>query len=66
VWLLLLAAPRPVVELLLAGRGRSRNSDPDQVARLTHIPATVWIVAMLAANLAGLVVGASTLAPGLH
>jgi hypothetical protein len=63
-WLLLLAAPRPLVELL-GDRRRSRTSDPDQVARLTHVPAVVWMLLMLAANLAGLVVGASTLAPRL-
>lgn len=64
-WLLLLAAPRPVVELLREGRRRSRMSDPDQLARLTHVPALVWCGVMLLANLAGLVVGALTLAPDL-
>jgi hypothetical protein len=64
-WLLLLAAPRPVLELLTAGRRRSRSSDPDQLARLTRVPAPVWCVVMLLANLAGLVVGAATLAPDL-
>ena len=64
-WLLLLAAPRPVLELLTAGRSRSRSSDPDQLARLTHLPAPVWCVLMLLANLAGLLVGALTLAPDL-
>ena len=64
-WLLLLAAPRPVLELLTAGRRRSRSSDPDQLARLTHLPAPVWCVLMLLANLAGLLVGALTLAPDL-
>ena len=64
-WLLLLAAPRPVLELLTAGRSRSRSSDPDQLARLTHLPAPVWCVLMLVANLAGLLVGALTLAPDL-
>lgn len=64
-WLLLLSAPRPVLELIGAGRGRSRSSDPDQLARLTHVPAIVWCVVMLLANLAGLAVGAVTLAPDL-
>jgi len=64
-WLLLLAAPRPLVELLRAGRRRGRTSDPDQLAGLTRVPAVVWIVLLLAANLAGLVVGVSTLAPDL-
>jgi hypothetical protein len=64
-WLLLLAAPRPLVELLRAGRRRGRTSDPDQLAGLTRVPAVVWILLLLAANLAGLVVGVSTLAPDL-
>lgn len=62
-WLLLLAAPRPVLELLV-GR-RPHDSDPDQLARLTHVPALLWILLLLAADLAGLVVGVGTLAPGL-
>ena len=64
-WLLLLAAPRPVVELIGQGRRRSRTSDPDQLARLTRVPALVWCALMLVANLAGLAVGALTLAPDL-
>ncbi len=64
-WLLLLAAPRPLVELLGSGRTRRRVADPDQLARLTHVPALVWTVLLLGANLAGLAVGVTTLAPGL-
>jgi hypothetical protein len=64
-WLLLLAAPRPLVELLSAGRRRSRTSDADQLAGLTRVPAVLWILLLLLANLAGLVVGVSTLAPDL-
>jgi hypothetical protein len=64
-WLLLLAAPRPLVELLTAGRRRGRTSDPDQLAGLTRVPAVLWILVLLLANLAGLVVGVSTLAPDL-
>ena len=63
-WVLLLAAPRPLVELL-TDRRRSRTSDPDQLARLTRLPAMMWILLMLVADLAGLVVGVSTLAPDL-
>lgn len=62
-WLLLLAAPRPLVELLADGRRRGRTSDPDQLAALTSVPAVLWILLLLLANLAGLVVGVSTLAP---
>jgi hypothetical protein len=65
-WLLLLAAPKPVVELLLSGAHRHRTSDPDQLARLTRVPAALWILVMLAANVAGLVVGALTLVPKLR
>lgn len=65
VWLLLLAAPRPVVELLASGRHRRRTSDADQLATLTRVPAVVWCLVMLLANLAGLFVGLSTLAPDL-
>jgi hypothetical protein len=64
-WLLLLAAPRPLVELLAAGRRRGRTSDPDQIATLTRVPAVLWILLLLLANLAGLVVGVSALAPQL-
>ncbi|WP_300406500.1 M50 family metallopeptidase [Nocardioides sp.] len=64
-WLLLLAAPRPLVELLGTGRTRRRTTDPDQLARLTRVPALVWIVVFLAANLAGLALGVMTLAPDL-
>ena len=64
-WVLLLASPRPLVELLRAGRRRGRSSDPDQLARLTRMPAVLWILLLLLANLAGLVVGVSTLAPEL-
>ena len=62
-WLLLLAAPRPVVELLRRWRRRRRTTDPDQLAGLTHVPALLWTLVLLAANLAGLVVGVATLAP---
>jgi hypothetical protein len=62
-WVLLLAAPRPLVELL--GRGRSRTSDPAQLAALTHVPAVVWTLVLLLANCAGLVLGVSMLAPDL-
>jgi Peptidase M50B-like len=64
-WLLLLASPRPLVELLTAGRRRGRTSDADQLAGLTRVPAVLWILVLLLANLAGLLVGVSTLAPDL-
>lgn len=64
-WLLLLAAPRPLLELGARGARARRGSDPDQLARLTRVPALVWVLVLLVANLAGLVVGAATLAPDL-
>ncbi len=44
VWFLLLSAPRPVAELV-ADRANRRGgrSDPAQLARLTHVPAVVWV-----------------------
>jgi Peptidase M50B-like len=66
-WLLLLAAPRPLLELLgqvlRRGGRRRRTSDPDQLAGLTGVPAVLWILLLLLANLAGLAVGVATLAP---
>ncbi|WP_372733845.1 M50 family metallopeptidase [Nocardioides sp.] len=64
-WLLLLAAPRPLLELLGRGRRGRRTSDPDQLAALTHIPAVLWTLVLLAANAAGLIVGVALLAPDL-
>ena len=64
-WVLLLAAPRPLVELLARGGRRSRTSDPAQLAALTHVPAVLWTLVLLAANCAGLVLGISMLAPDL-
>lgn len=63
-WLLLLSAPRPVVELV-RNRRREPGSDAAQLARLTRVPTLVWCLLMLIANLAGLVLGAATLAPDL-
>lgn len=44
VWSLLLAAPRSVVGLQRGRRGRRRgDSDADQLARLTGVPAAGWV-----------------------
>ena len=64
-WLLLLAAPRPLLELWGRGARGRRGSDPDQLARLTRVPSVLWTLVLLAANVSGLVVGVSTLAPDL-
>ncbi|MDQ4052300.1 MAG: M50 family metallopeptidase [Actinomycetota bacterium] len=45
---LLLGAPRAVVELQVARRrSRGRTSDADVLARITPLPATVWVGVML-------------------
>lgn len=64
-WLLLLAAPRPLLELLGRRGRRSRTSDPAQLAALTHVPALFWTALLLLANLAGLFLGLGMLAPEL-
>ncbi|GAA4715995.1 M50 family metallopeptidase [Nocardioides conyzicola] len=57
-WFLLVAAPRPVLELQqLRRRGRARTSDADVLARLTRVPGLVWVAVFLAATLGCLVVG---------
>jgi hypothetical protein len=63
-WLLLLAAPKPVLELMAQRRrGGTRGSDVDQLSRLTRVPALVWELLFLLANLAGLAVGVLVLLP---
>lgn len=61
-WFLLLAAPRPVLELQgLRRRGRARTSDADVLARLTVLPGIVWVGFFLLVTGACLVVGAGWL-----
>ena len=63
-WLLLLAAPKPVLELMRQRRrGRARGSDVDQLSRLTRLPALIWELVFLLANLSGLAVGVLVLLP---
>ena len=58
-WFLLIASPRPVVELqVLRRRGRARATDADTLARLTHLPGLVWVGVLLAVTLGCLVIGA--------
>lgn len=65
-WVLLIAAPKPVAELIrLQRRGRAGGSDVDQLARLTPIPGGVWSAAFLLFNLVGLGVGAGVLLPSV-
>jgi hypothetical protein len=57
-WFLLLAAPRPVLEMQSERRRRGvRTSDADTLARLTHVPALVWVGAFLVVTVGCLVLG---------
>lgn len=58
-WFLLLAAPRPVLELQSQRRGGSvASSDADQLARLTRVPPIIWVGFFLVATVGALVLGA--------
>lgn len=55
---LLVAGPRPVLELQRSRRrGRARDSDADQLARLTFLPAIVWVGLFLVVTVGCLVLG---------
>jgi hypothetical protein len=65
-WLLLIAAPKPVLELIRQRRlGQTRSSDADQLGRLTKTPAGAWTALFLVVNCAGLAVGSLLLLPAL-
>jgi hypothetical protein len=65
-WTLLLAAPKPVIELIRQRRGgRSPHSDADQLATLTRVPASVLAIGFLVVNCVGLVLGSVLLLPVL-
>ncbi len=55
-WLFLLGAPRAVLELARTRR-RSRTSDADTLARLTRLPAWLWVGVFGLVCLAGAAVG---------
>jgi hypothetical protein len=58
-WFLLLAAPRTVLELQTSRRKRRvPDSDADQLARLTPLPALFWVGAFLAIDVGALALGA--------
>lgn len=67
VWFLLLASPRPVLELPRLRRGvragRARDSDADQLARLTGVAAGGWVALFAAVTLVAAVAGAYWLVP---
>jgi hypothetical protein len=59
VWFLLFGGVRPVFELQsLRSRGRMPESDADQLAHITHVPALFWVGVFLIVNLAALAAGA--------
>src|SRR6188472_171065 len=65
-WTLLLAAPKPVMELIRQRRQqRAPQSDADQLARLTRVPDSLWAAGFLMVNCAGLILGAVLLLPAL-
>ncbi len=63
IWFLLFGGVRPIGELQrLRGRGQLRDSDADQLARLTRVPGLLWVGLFGLVNLAALVVGGALLA----
>lgn len=67
VWFLLLAAPRPVLEVRrLRRRGYGADSDPDQLARLTGVGAGWWIALFAILTVAAATCGAYWLLPWDH
>jgi len=59
VWFLLFAGVRPVVELQYKRRhGGARDSDADQLGRLTRTPGLLWVSVFLVVALACLATGA--------
>ncbi|RFU20736.1 M50 family metallopeptidase [Geodermatophilus marinus] len=57
-WFLLLAAPKAVVELQRARRRRAApDSDADQLARLTGLPALLWVGLFLLVDAGALLLG---------
>ena len=63
VWFLLIGGVRPVFELQkLRSRGRMPESDADQLAGVTHVPALFWVGLFLVVDVAALVIGSFMLA----
>jgi Peptidase M50B-like len=57
-WFLLLAAPKTVTELQgKRRRGAGRDSDADQLARLTRLPGIVWVGLFLLVDVGALALG---------
>ncbi|ADD44834.1 M50 family metallopeptidase [Stackebrandtia nassauensis] len=63
-WFLLFGSVRPVWEIWLQrSRGQQRNSDPDQLAQLTRVPATLWLLLFALFNVGALALGFRLLFP---
>jgi hypothetical protein len=61
-WLLLLAAPRPVIELI---RNRRAGSDAAQLAAITKVPGLIWSILWLVGCVAALLGGVALLLPAV-
>jgi hypothetical protein len=58
VWFLLLGGVRPVGELYVTRRRLpGRRTDADQLARITHLPATMWVLLFALTTLGALAAG---------
>jgi hypothetical protein len=57
-WFLLVAAPRPIIELQSARRRKAApNSDADTLARLSGIPGLIWVGMFLVVTVGALALG---------
>lgn len=58
-WFLLFGGVRPVVELQVKRhRGQARDSDADQLSRLTAVPAVLWVLVFVVLTVSCLLAGA--------
>ncbi|GAA4017308.1 M50 family metallopeptidase [Allokutzneria multivorans] len=65
-WFLLLGGVRPVSELQRKrSRGRARDSDADQLARLTSTPAITWVLVFFVVTLGSLGLGTAWMLTGI-
>ncbi|MGW1023046.1 M50 family metallopeptidase [Streptomyces sp. NPDC002577] len=66
VWFLLLGGVRPAFELQAKRRrGSAGDSDADQLSRLTHVPAGMWLFLFHAVSLCALIGGGRWLLEGM-
>jgi hypothetical protein len=57
-WFLLVAAPRPIIELQSARRRKAApNSDADILARVSGIPGPIWVAVFLFVTVGSLALG---------